>query len=57
MAGCKSSISGEDFYGAYDAQVTAGPSAFPPPPRGTCSPQCSSRCVACTPRRQPAIKG
>jgi sulfate adenylyltransferase len=21
MAGCKSSISGQDFYGAYDAQV------------------------------------
>ena len=24
MAGCKSSISGQDFYGAYDAQVRAG---------------------------------
>ena len=23
MAGCKSSLSGEDFYGAYDAQDTA----------------------------------
>jgi ATP sulfurylase len=23
MAGCKSSLSGEDFYGAYDAQETA----------------------------------
>lgn len=24
MAGCKSSISGDDFYGAYDAQVNSG---------------------------------
>jgi ATP sulfurylase len=23
MAGCKSSLTGEDFYGAYDAQNTA----------------------------------
>jgi sulfate adenylyltransferase len=27
MAGCKSSISGEDFYGAYDAQDLAGANA------------------------------
>jgi sulfate adenylyltransferase len=27
MAGCKSTISGEDFYGAYDAQNLAGDSA------------------------------
>jgi sulfate adenylyltransferase len=27
MAGCKSSISGDDFYGAYDAQDLAGANA------------------------------
>jgi sulfate adenylyltransferase len=27
MAGCKSTLSGEDFYGAYDAQDLAGANA------------------------------